>query len=563
MRLRSWHLLFGILSLFLLAACRSGDSGSFGSNAQITLQAQFEKRVLGPSGLGATTLRPARYCWAEVRDVSSNALLASGYLGSDGTGSVSVPLGLQVYVRVSAQYQVPCADPNSFFMRGSVKNAPLPGSLDMTTFAAIPVWDVTSGSFLADRDGTLSVTALASNRIAGAFNIADQAVTFAAGIRDMSGSSTLRLPNLHTFWTTSSTPSDQDRTYPALAQAPGNTYLVTDSNRAIFTHAVYGLGTGAPSTETDEWDDGVLQETFAHLLFADASYKPDGSSTLSLLRRDNDNAWVGRTVRSESTAAFVGGFSDFLAAALRNDSRILDSYVDGTGVPRVDAFDLTDHTYVPSAAKGEFSRGSVAVSLWGIWKNAAIFGGTQAGLQTMWNAANPALTPNDYEFGKTPLACYPTYLAGLKRLAGAAAATPLINELNLENVGNGADPTSAIYLNGPALWTVSPLPINASGSFSTNRAAQGFFFDQDTAQAFRFVQGSTGPRTLTLSTPGTGLFMELFDAFGLLRWAEATSASNGVINLASLPPGTYAVRVRVDPLRTYTSGTIAYTLAVN
>lgn len=563
MRLRSWHLLLGLLSLVLLAACRGGDSGGYGSNAQITLQAQFEKRPLGPSGFGATTLRPARYCWAEVRDVASNALLASGYLGSDGTGSVSVPRGLQIYVRVYAQYQVPCADPNSFFLRGSVKNAPLPGTLDMAAFAAIPAWDVTSGAFLADTDGTLSVTALASNRIAGAFNIADQAVTFAAGIRDMSGSTTLRLPNLHTFWTTSPALADQARTYPALARGSGNTYLVTDSGRAVFTHAVYGLGTGAANTETDEWDDGVLQETFAHLLFADASYKADGSSSLSLLRRDNDNAWVGRIVRSESAAAFVDGFSDFLAAALRNDSRILDSYVDGAGMAQVDAFDLADHTYVPAAAKGEFSRGSVAVSLWGIWKNAGIFNGTQAGLQTMWNAANPALTPNDYEFGKTPLACYPTYLTGLKRLAGLAAATPLANELALENVGNGVDPTSTIYLNSPALWTLSPLPINTSGTFSTNRAALGYFYDQDTARAFRFVQGSTGPRTLTLSTPGPGLLMELFDTFGLLNWAEATSTTNGVLNVASLPAGTYVVRVRVDPIRTYASGSLPYTLAVN
>ncbi len=507
---------------------------------------------------------PPGYCWAEVRDLASGALLSSGYLGSDGTGTTSVPRGLSVYVQVFAQYQVPSADPTSFFMRGSVKNAPLPsGAVSLSAFTAIPTWSVTSGTFLADRDGTLSVTALASNRIAGAFNIADQGVTFAAAVRDMDGSTTLRLPNLHTFWTTSTNVADQQRTYPTVMTSSGSTILVSDSGRALFSHQVYGLGSGAAGTETDEWDDGVLQETYARLLFADYSFLPDGSSSLSLLRRDNDNAWVDRGVQSESTAAFVAGFSDFLSAAVRNNNQILDSYVDGGGVPRVDVFDLTDHTYVPTAAKGEFARGSVAVSLWGIWKNAAIFNGTPTGLQTMWKAANPAFTPNLFEFGNTPLACYPTYLTGLKRLAGIAAATPLANELNLENVGNGTDPTSSIYLEGPTLWTVSPLQISASGSFPTDRAAQGYFYDRDTAQSFRFVQGSTGPRTLTLTAPGAGLLMELFDTFGLLTWAEASSAGNGVINETSLPAGTYVVRVRVDPLRTYSSGTISYTLTSN
>ena len=75
--------------------------------------------------------------------------------------------------------------------------------------------------------------------------------------------------------------------YPAAMVAPNNALLVTASNRAIFSHGVWGLGSGAANTETDEWDDGVLQEAFARLLFADYGYKADGSSALSLLRRDN------------------------------------------------------------------------------------------------------------------------------------------------------------------------------------------------------------------------------------------------------------------------------------
>ena len=155
----------------------------------------------------------------------------------------------------------------------------------------------------------------------------------------------------------------------------------------------------------------MLQETFAHLLFANYSYKADGSNFLSLLRRDNDNVSVDRDFQSESTVAFVAGFADFLAGAVRNDSRLLDSWVDAGGVSRVAVFDLTDHGFVLAANKGEFTRGSIAVSLWGLWKNT--LGGTPAGLAPSgppcappvpWPMA-PASTSRR-PWGATPATCW-------------------------------------------------------------------------------------------------------------------------------------------------------------
>lgn len=558
MRLSPWRLPLGLLALALMQACGGGGGGStVGSNAQITLQAQFEKRPLTPTGYGATVLRPARYCWAEVRDAASEALLASGYLGSDGTGLATVPRGLQVYVRVFAQYQVPSADPNSFFLRGSVKNAPLPGTTDLATFTAIPVWSVTSATVATSQDGTLTVTAQASNRIAGAFNIADQAVTFAAAVRDMDGSSSLRLPNLHTFWTTSSNAADQTRTYPALAQAPGNTYLVTDSGRAIFTHGVYGLGSGAANTETDEWDDGVLQETFARLLFADHSYKADGSSSLSLLRRDNDNVWVDRGVQSESTAAFVAGFSDFLAGAVRNDSRLLDSYVDASGVARVDTFDLTDHTYVPAAAKGEFARGSIAVSLWGLWKN--VLGGGAPGLNTLW-AAVRSTTPyanGTGEYEQATLGCYPTYLQGVATRVSTSAWTAALGELALEGVPN----PNATYFAGTALWQTRPVGFTESGSLQTY--ASTWYYDRDQSQAWRFTHGG-GTRTLTMTpTSGQDFYLELIGPGGWVAgsYSSSLTGQTRTLTVPNLPAGVYAARVRAGA--TTATGLNTYTLSVN
>ncbi|WP_243287458.1 hypothetical protein [Geothrix terrae] len=558
MRPRSWRFLLGLLLLLPFAACGGGSDSYVSPDALITLQAQFEKPTLTPAGLGATTLRPARYCWAEVRDASSGSLLASGYLGSDGTGRTTVPKGLQVYVQVFADYQVPSADPASSFLRGSVRNAPLPATtLTNAAFDAIPEWSVTSNTFLADRDGTLAVTAQASNRIAGAFNIADQAVTFAAAVRDMDGSTTLRLPDLHTFWTTSTNAADQQRTYPTVLTGSGSTILVSGQGRALFGHQVYGLGSGAPNTETDEWDDGVLQESFARLLFADYSFKPDGSSNLSLLRRDNDNVWVDRGVQSESTAAFVAGYSDFLAGAVRNNSQILDSYVDGAGVARVDVFDLTDHAYVPAAAKGEFARGSVAVSLWGLWKN--VLGGGSTGLNTLWAAVRSTQAyPNGTgEYEQATLGCYPTYLQGVASRTTATTWQSALNELALESVPS----PDATYFAGTALWLTRSLPFADSGSLQTYAPSLGYYYDRDQSQAWRFVHIG-GARTITMTpTSGQDFYLELIGPGGWVAGSYSNPGSTRTLTFSNLAAGTYVARVRTGA--TTATGTNTYTISVN
>ncbi len=560
MRIRTWRFALALLAVAGLTACGGGSSTSYNPNAQITIQAQFEKVALTPTGFGATTTLPARYCYAEVCDAATGAVLASDYLGSGGTGTTYVARGSQIYVNVYARYQVPSADPSSFFMRGSVKNAPQPFNyIGSNAFAAIPDWYVTSNTFTANQDGTLAVTALASNRIAGAFNIADQAVTFAAAVRDMDGTGTLRLPNLHTFWTTSLNPADQARTYPEVTWASATSILTSSSGRALFSHQVYGLGTGAANTETDEWDDGVLQETFARLLFADDSYKPDGSSALSLLRRDNDNVYVSRYTPSESTAAFVAGFSDFLSAAARNDSRILDSYVDGSGVARVDAFDLSSHAMVSAANKGEFTRGSIAVSLWGMWKND--LGGGQAGLHTLWQAvtSNTAYADGTGEYEQATLGCYPSYLLGVANRVTGPTWNAILGELALEAV---PDPSPA-YFNTNALWLTVGLPFSGSGSLQTYDASQNRYFDWNQSQAYRFTHLG-GARTITLTpTGGQDFFVELLGPGGL--WASNTDSTlagqTRTLSLSNLPAGVYAVRVRAG--YTTATGTYGYTLSIN
>ena len=550
-----------LLPLVLLTAC-GGSSSSSNSDVQITLQAQFQKQILTPSGFNGTTTLPARYCYAEIYDATSNNLVASGYLGSTGTGTASVPRGLQVYAQVYADYQVPSADPNSPFLHGEVLNAPLPTTYTSSSaFQATPEWSVTSNTIPADQDGTLTITALNdSARIAGAFNIADQAVTFGAAIRDMDGTGTLRLPDLATYWTTSTNPGDQTRTYPSVTSASASTLLLAADGRAVFSHQVEGLATGAPNTETDEWDDGVLQETFAHLLFADDSYKPDGSSALSLLRRDNDNVPVNRYGPSESTVAFVDGFCDFLAGATRNQSQLLDSYVDASGIQQVDDFDLSSHAMVPVADKGTFTRGSIAVSLWGIWQNA--LGGSPAGLHTLWQAitSSTALPDGTGEYNGATLGCYPSYLLGVQSRVSGTTWNTVLNELPLESI---PAPTSTFF-NSTALWQTVPVPFSGSGALQTYAASQARYYDQDQSQAYRFTQGASGTRTLTMTpTGGQDFYLELIGPGGWVAgsYDSALAGQPRTLTVPNLAPGVYAVRVRAGA--TTATGTYGYTLSIN
>lgn len=541
--------------LVFLAGCGGGSGSSGPSTVSVTVQGQYEKRVLSATGFSATlTTLPTRYGFAQVVNSGSGQVVASGALGADGTRTFTVPRGITFYVALYATTEVPNATGGGFYFYGEVKKAtPAASYASADAFNQTPTWATTSADMAADSSGNLTLRATDATGEAGAFAIADQMTTFALGMRTLEP--TLQLPELYAFWTAGTT-----TTYPAAARATGGSLLVQSQNlggRAIFQHGIRYAGPAAADRGADAYNDSVLGDTFAHLLFADSSLAYGNGTYGTIVRRDNDPGFVAATDASEPATAFAGGFSTFLSAAFRNDPYVYDVPAGG-GAPFV--FRLDQHTGFTPTGGGEFYAGSVSRSLWGIWKNGAVFGGSATGLKTLWSATIPTTASQGYEYGNTPLACYPTYLTGLSRLAGAAATAAIQSELFLENVGNGVDPTSTLYLNSTALWRLPAIPFTDSGSFPTYAA--GWSFDWNQAQAYRFTHGG-GPRTLTLSTPGAGLVLDLFDSVGLLRQTTASSAGNGVINLASLPAGTYVVRVRVDPYVVYPNGTIAYTLSVN
>lgn len=547
---RTW--LFAIPLVFLVGCTTVSDDGGSGGTVRVTILGQFEKRTLTSSGFGSTTTLPIRHSYAEVRQVSGDTLLASGYLGTDGTAYVDVPPGTQLYATVYAEYEVPGGSgTNDFFMRGGVINQPFDTAAG---FTVNDEWSVASSNVTANSDGTLTLTATASSRIAGAFNINDQMLAQGLALKGLEPS--LRLPSLFTYWSTNSNPVHQQRGYPYVLK--NGSQVVTSSGRAVFTQSLNGLQGGPAFSETDEWDDGVIQEVSAHMLFADYSSKSDGSSSFSLLRRDNDNTYVSRYFQSESTVGFVGGFCDFLAGAVRNNSMLLDSYLDGNGSQQVEAFDLTRHDQVASAQRSEFTRGSVATTLWGIWKN-SLAGDTTA-LTTLWQAvrSNTTLADGTGEFNNATLACYPSYLLGVKSRVSGGAWSSAVSQLALENI---PEPTPA-YFTGNALWQTRAFPFTVTGSLQTYAPSSGIYYDRNQSQAWRFTQSSAGSRTITMTpTGGQDFWVEVIGPGGV--WADSIGGSGGTrsFNSGNLPAGVYAVRVRAG--NTTATGTFGYTLSVN
>ncbi len=562
----NWRALFMALPLAFLVGCISAgteDSGGGGNTARVNLQASYEKQMLTASGYGGVVTTPARYAYAEIRRSSNNELLAQGYLGSDGTGYADIPTGSNAYARVFAAYEIPVTSGSGFFARGSVVNSSYYAT---TPFEQTSDWYVDSAPFTANASGTLSVKALTSNRIAGAFNIADQAVSFALKVRDLEPA--LRLPNLHTYWTTSSNPNDQTRTYPVvLTNASGQPYKMS-SGRAVFTHAVYGLQNGGAWTEQDEWDDGTLGETFAHLLFANYSYQPDASTSLSLLRLDNENTYVSRYRPTEPSISFAAGFCDFFAAAASGNPVLLDSYRDGSGTFAVEAFDLRLHNQIDSGLRTEFTRGSVAVSLWGIYQNA--LGGSGSGLATLWAAvrSNAALADGTGDLNGAAIACYPTYLTGLKARA-ASSWSAIVTQLGNESI---PEPNTT-YFGSTDLWTAVLVPSGSqTGSLRSYAASDYRYYDYapwtpNYTQSLNYRFTLTGSRSVTVTmTPLDGQDFEL-DVLGPQGWfASSYKAPFGTprsLNLGTLGAGTYVVRVRANPDAPSSNGTYRFNLVIN
>ena len=251
MSLARWLLLPSALLLSLGCTHVADNAGT----ANVTVTGLYRDPSTG-------TLKPTRYCWAEVYDVTSGATTKGGYLDSMGQGTFSYIDGDAIQVRIYARVEVP--DGASFTLRGSVKSSTL-----ATTYATADAFNAVSDLNLTSSVGSGSSLSLIAEPDAAqsdmAFNAADQLVVFGLGMKAIQPG--IRLPNLHAFFS----PTYAVTSYPTVMKNASNQVLQQPSGRAIFALPVAGNISGAANTNDDLGDDAVLLEAYSHLLFADHS----------------------------------------------------------------------------------------------------------------------------------------------------------------------------------------------------------------------------------------------------------------------------------------------------
>ena len=546
-----------LAALSLLAAVACTALGEAGGPVTVSIRAEFEKvgatggvEQNGQSGSGGQAeLRPARHCWAEVLDATTGGVISGGYLDAEGSGVAQIPRGTDFQVRLLARYEAPGKNGfGNFRMRGSVKKGRMQatyGSAD--AFDAIPDWSLTSEARTAARDSSITIRALDSGKnIEGrAFNIAYQAVGFALQMGELEPG--LALPDMHTFWTPESPYTD----YPGAAFDKQHRPLAHMGGRTIFQHGVMGAGGRRAGDRGDECNDTALMASFARMLFADYSFpavNPDHPYGRIARRDCEEIALVGWRLPSDSTAAFVGGFCDFLSAAFTGGPSVVD--ISSGGVKIVD---LSVPTSFPKEHGGEHYRQSVASALYRVWADA--LGGSRAALKTMWAATyaqgmalgvDAVSTAYPYGYLQCPVGNISSYLSGLAN-GGQFGVTPRVwgNVLKILESESMSDPVAA-HFDGGAFWkVVGGSPVSEHGAIKTYPDEEGIFWDMDQSAAYLFTLGADGGQLGLDMVGGQDLFLELFDGQGIVE--ECTAPSNvpsREINMSGLAPGPYLARVR-------------------
>ncbi|MBK8573049.1 MAG: hypothetical protein IPN91_10455 [Holophagaceae bacterium] len=104
-------------TLLFLAGCGGTSDGP--SAISVTVQGQYEKRVLSSAGFSPTlSTLPTRYAYAQVVNSASGRVEAAGTLGADGTRTFSVPKGITFFVAIYAS-RVPAGGHGFYFYGGA------------------------------------------------------------------------------------------------------------------------------------------------------------------------------------------------------------------------------------------------------------------------------------------------------------------------------------------------------------------------------------------------------------------------------------------------------------
>lgn len=548
-------------------------------SVKVTITGTYDKQ-----DYPGTTLvtKPTRYALAAIHD-RDGKLLDSDYLDQDGKRNFYVPKNANFTVTLYADIQVPKG--KDYVLHGCVLETVPQARYTYGQYKqeySDRLWRRGVSAYrTSDQDCQWDLGIEADEQSAGAFAIADQMVEFAKGIQRLD--SGLMLADFTAYWSKGTREG-----LPKALQTRDGGVLVSDDSKSPILAAQLPMGHNWQSVA---FNDSYVMEMLTRSLFAHGSSwsSKTGKTTFSsLIRMDNDNARTDFAYAAEPSAAFINGYSHFLACAICKSPKIYDVESKGKLVDmnlehgsilfrgsrpasplnpaeKASTACLFGHRSGPRSTRspesrpvygGEFYWDSVAKSLWGIWKN--LYQCSDRGLQFLWDAT---VANRSNEYGNTALACYPTYLVGLGRLTGYPAI--LQTELHKHDIGktekNQYDVMTPAgpYYSSDALWVNGLLPVMWKDQVLTLHS-DAVYYDWDQAIPYRVScrKGQEIHVTLTATHP---LLLEVFDTKGFLTYKEGSSQS---FTLKAYEDGDHVIRVRVDPFLKYSKGKASYTLSI-
>ncbi len=296
-RAKSFLMVTACLVLFLFAGC--GGGGGNGINyISISGKVTFDfVPATQTSGLDylSTTQKPARGVVVEAIGASNSAILNSATTDSSGNYIVSVPVNIDIIIRVKAQ-MLKSGTPSWDFQ-----------VVDNTSSKALYVMD--SASF---NSGTANITdknlnassgwggsSYTSLRVAAPFVILD--TVYNAVQKIITADTTVTMPQLLINWSVNNVPTEGDKTLGQI----GTSYYDPVENQ------LYILG--AEGNDTDEYDDHVIAHEWGH-------YFEDRLSRSDSIGGDHSSG-----DKLDPRVAFGEGFSNAFSGMVTDNPYYIDT----------------------------------------------------------------------------------------------------------------------------------------------------------------------------------------------------------------------------------------------
>jgi hypothetical protein len=348
-----------ITVLFGCSGGGDGDSSTPGQTTTISGRITFDRVPITDAGLNFNAIAeaPARQVVVEAIQSNNAVILASTTTNTTGDYSLTVPVNTTLFIRAKAQMLSSGSTPSWNFRVLNNTNGNALYALDGTASS--------SGTGASTRNlrapSGWGGSAYTGERVAAPFAILD--TIYRAKELLLSAQSTLALPALDVFWSTSNRDS-QGEFCPAQGRIGTTSYVVaggaTDdcTPRAAISDGIYVLGS-LSGNDTDEFDQHVIAHEYGHYVESKFS------------RSDSIGGPHGSGDRLDPRLAFGEGWGNAFAAMVLNDPVYKDSFVS----VEPGGFNIDNNN---SDVSGWFSEASVGQILWDVFDSGTESGDTVA-----------------------------------------------------------------------------------------------------------------------------------------------------------------------------------------